>query len=215
MFNMGTGPIPPSCKPKKKEITREEWHEKYIYTAETVKASLRREKSGWLDKYLPADVKGIDIGSGVSKVRPKYHSWDIIYDDGDASLMEGVPDDYFEVVYASHILEHLIDPHVGLKNWFRILKPGGNLIISIPHRDLYEKRTELPSQWNPDHKYFWLPDKEEPPCTLSLKKTIEEAIPEGTLIDITVRDDYYKANGDKHPIGEFSIEAIIWKTLET
>lgn len=210
-FTMGSGPIPSFCKTKKRAVTQEEWHEKYIYTPETVKASLRRKKSGWLDKYLPANAKGIDIGSGEAKVRSGYHCWDQIYEDGDATFMEGIPDEYFEVVYTSHLLEHLFDPHTGLRNWFRILKPGGHLIISLPHRDLYEKKKELPSWWNPDHKFFWLPDEEEPPDTLSLRKVIGEAIPEGEIIDITVRDDYYKANGDMHPIGEFSIEAIINK----
>lgn len=211
MFNMGSGPIPPSFKPKKKSITHEEWHEKYIYTPETVKASLRREKSGWLDKYCPIRAKGIDIGSGYCKVRPNYYSWDILFGDGDCTLMEGIEDEVFDVVYASHVLEHVIEPHLALKNWFRILKPGGNLLISIPHRDLYEKRKNLPSQWNPDHKYFWLPDEEEPPDTLSLTKVIKEALPEANLHDVCVQDSYYKANGDEHPIGEFSIEAIISK----
>jgi SAM-dependent methyltransferase len=210
MFSMGTGPIPSSCKPKKKKLDKS-WHEKHIYHPECLKAHNRRLESGWFDKYAPARAKGIDIGCGSHKIHPGYHSWDQLFGDGDASLMEGIPDELFEVVFASHLLEHLFDPHEGLRNWFRILKPGGHLIVSIPHRDLYEKRTELPSQWNRDHKYFWLPDKEEEPHTLSLKKVIEEAIPEGELIDISVQDHYYDANGADHPIGEFSIEAIIKK----
>ena len=214
MFNIGTGPIPSFCNLKKKTL-EEDWYEKHIYHPECLKAHNRRLKSGWFDKYAPADAKGIDIGCGGHKIHPGYHSWDQIFDDGDATFMEGIEDESFEVVFSSHLLEHLFDPHEGLRNWFRILKPGGHLIISIPHRDLYEKRKEPPPQWNTDHKYFWLPDKEELPYTLSLKKVIEEAIPEGKLIDITVRDDYYDANGRGHAIGEFSIEAIIWKTLET
>jgi SAM-dependent methyltransferase len=189
------------------------WYERHIFHPECLKAHNRRLKSGWFDKYAPVDAKGIDIGCGLHKIHQSYKSWDSAFGDGDATFMEGVEDEYFEVVFTSHILEHLADPHEGLRNWFRILKPGGHLIISIPHRDLYEKKTELPSRWNPDHKSFWLPDKTELPDTLSLKKVLEEVLPEGEIVSITVRDDHYDSNGPNHPIGEFSIEAIIIKSL--
>ena len=130
MFNIGTGPIPSFCNLKKKTL-EEDWYEKHIYHPECLKAHNRRLKSGWFDKYAPADAKGIDIGCGGHKIHPGYHSWDQIFDDGDATFMEGIEDESFEVVFSSHLLEHLFDPHEGLRNWFRILKPGGHLIISI------------------------------------------------------------------------------------
>jgi hypothetical protein len=46
-----------------------------------------------------------------------------------------------------------------------------------------------------------------------LKKVLEEVLPEGEIVSITVRDDHYDSNGPNHPIGEFSIEAIIIKSL--
>jgi SAM-dependent methyltransferase len=37
-------------------------------------------------------------------------------------------------VIACHILEHLEDPIGAIKTWFRVLKPGGVLFMSIPDR---------------------------------------------------------------------------------
>ncbi len=55
----------------------------------------------------------------------------------------------------------MIDPKVALKNWWRVLKPGGYLIIYLPHRDLYEKKKNLPSRFNTNHTHFFLIDEED------------------------------------------------------
>jgi len=43
------------------------------------------------------------------------------------------PDSYFDVIEASHVLEHLDRPFLVMKELHRILKPGGRLIIKVPH----------------------------------------------------------------------------------
>ncbi|WP_426116435.1 class I SAM-dependent methyltransferase [Pseudomonas sp. DSP3-2-2] len=42
------------------------------------------------------------------------------------------PDSTFDRVIASHVLEHIYQPHLALKEWIRVLKPGGTLSILIP-----------------------------------------------------------------------------------
>ncbi len=42
------------------------------------------------------------------------------------------PDNSFDRVLAIHILEHIYQPHLALKEWYRVLKPGGVLTILIP-----------------------------------------------------------------------------------
>lgn len=42
-------------------------------------------------------------------------------------------DNTFDEIYASHILEHLDKPFVVMKELHRLLKPGGHLIIKVPH----------------------------------------------------------------------------------
>ncbi|MDP2910030.1 MAG: class I SAM-dependent methyltransferase [bacterium] len=43
------------------------------------------------------------------------------------------PDNYFDLIEASHILEHLDKPFLAMKELHRILKPGGRLVIKVPH----------------------------------------------------------------------------------
>jgi phosphatidylethanolamine/phosphatidyl-N-methylethanolamine N-methyltransferase len=38
----------------------------------------------------------------------------------------------FDRVIATHVLEHIYKPHLALKEWIRVLKPGGTLSILIP-----------------------------------------------------------------------------------
>jgi SAM-dependent methyltransferase len=181
--------------------------------AETKKSHKRRKKEGWFEKYAPPDKLGIDIGAGGDPIHPTFRVWDIKFKDGDATLMKGVPDNSYHTVYASHILEHLTKPILALKNWYRILKPGGHLIVVVPHRDLYEKKKRLPSRWNRSHKTFWLPDKGEPPDTKNFKKIIRKAGPGKIVLFRTLDEgfDYVKKN--KHSRGEYSIEAIIQKKI--
>ncbi|HMW55300.1 MAG: class I SAM-dependent methyltransferase [Candidatus Accumulibacter phosphatis] len=41
-------------------------------------------------------------------------------------------DNTFDRLLATHVLEHIYQPHLALKEWLRVLKPGGVLSILIP-----------------------------------------------------------------------------------
>lgn len=43
------------------------------------------------------------------------------------------PSDYFDAVTCFQSLEHVIDPAIYIKEYFRVLRPGGVLIISVPN----------------------------------------------------------------------------------
>jgi predicted SAM-dependent methyltransferase len=51
----------------------------------------------------------------------------------EASKLAGILDDQYDFLLASHVLEHLANPIKGLKEWQRVVKPGGQLIIVLPH----------------------------------------------------------------------------------
>ena len=109
--------------------------------------------------------KGIDIGYGGDPVTPDVRGWDI--EDGDAHLMPGVADETYNFVYSSSSLEHMDNPVKAVSKWWKILKPGGYLIIAIPDRDLFEKKKTLPSRFSADHKHFFLLDHDDPPDTMA------------------------------------------------
>ena len=178
--------------------------------AETRKAYDRRVAEGFFEKFVRDP--GLDIGCQRDPLNHTFRRWDVIFGDGDATFMEGVPDNTFATVYASHVLEHLQSPDIALKNWFRILQPGGHLIIAVPHRDLYEKRTTLPSRWNEEHKWFYLPDRAEMPCTLSLRGLLGECLPAAEVLYVKTCDaGWVPLPEDQHSGGEYSIEAVIKK----
>jgi SAM-dependent methyltransferase len=177
--------------------------------SETAKAKGRRLEEGFF-KYCIGN--GIDIGCGYDPLFKRIDKYDTIYGNGDATLMSDVDDGYYDFVYSSHCLEHLCDPILALKNWFRILKNGGYLLLYVPHRDLYEKRKLLPSKWNGDHKFYILPEENDPPHTWGLAYLLNATRIDHKILQLKVCDFGAKDTGeDKHSEGEYSIEAVIKK----
>jgi SAM-dependent methyltransferase len=139
------------------------------------KATLRRlYHSAAYARYFSG--KGIDIGAGNDPLAAyaalfpitSLRLWDV--QDGDAQAMKGVNDNEYDFVHSSHCLEHLLDPAEGLRNWVRITKPGGFLVLTFPDEDLYEQGV-FPSTINPDHKHTFTICKAASWSTVSVNVT--------------------------------------------
>jgi SAM-dependent methyltransferase len=63
----------------------------------------------------------------------------------------------FDAIYSSHCFEHIGDWLGVLRDWYRLLRVGGFLVIVVPHQLLFERKRSLPSPINPDHKRFYTP----------------------------------------------------------
>lgn len=62
----------------------------------------------------------------------------------------------WDAVFSSHLLEHIKDYKAALREWWRVVKRGGHLVLYLPHRDFYPNiGHELA---NPDHKHDFVPD---------------------------------------------------------
>jgi len=184
------------------------WFGRPVTHRETFKARERRQREGFFTKYCQGH--GLDIGYGGDKIMPGCKTWDT--ENGDATFLKGLKNERFDFVYSSHTLEHLVDPDLGLRNWWRVLKPEGFLILYVPHRDLYEKRATLPSRWNDDHKHFFLLDRDERPDTLGLLPLIYHALPLGKIIYAReCREGHSITDPTIHSDGEYSIEVVIQK----
>lgn len=58
---------------------------------------------------------------------------------GDISYsLNGVEDNYFDVIFSSHTLEHVPNPSLVINNFYRILNPNGSLIIILPYPEIKE-----------------------------------------------------------------------------
>ena len=74
----------------------------------------------------------------------------------DASDLSSFPDNTFDVIYASHVLEHFDYVNVlqsVIKEWKRVLKPGGCAYISVPDMDTL-CRLFLSNQLTMDQRFF-------------------------------------------------------------
>ena len=104
----------------------------------------RLADSNFLSRYFVG--KGIDIGGKpdpltlykeMFPLMKGVKTWD--WEDGDAQFLTGVDDGSLDFVHSSHCLEHLVKPAEGLYNWFRVVREGGYLVITVPDEDLYEQ----------------------------------------------------------------------------
>jgi len=53
----------------------------------------------------------------------------------EADRLADVADDSYDAVLASHVIEHLANPLGALAEWRRVVRPGGHLLLIVPHRD--------------------------------------------------------------------------------
>lgn len=185
----------------------------------------RFSDSNFFRKYFSGT--GIDIGGKPDPLSlykeffplvENIRTWDL--EDGDAQFMQSVDDESFNFVHSSHCLEHLNDPIEGLKNWFRIIRQNGYLIITLPDEDLYEQGV-FPSTFNYDHKHTFTINKTNSWCNKSIN-IIELLTHLGCyaeIIKIELLHGSYRFNIPRFdqtitPVGECGIEVIIRKRTE-
>ena len=60
-----------------------------------------------------------------------------------------------DAVFSSHLLEHIENFKGALREWWRVVRPGGHLCLYLPHKDFYPNIGH--PRANPDHKHDFLP----------------------------------------------------------
>lgn len=176
---------------------------------ESGKAQARRQRERFFEKYCQGE--GLDIGCGNDPLVDGVYGWDLM--NGDAQYLRGIENESLDFVYSSHCLEHMTDVRIALLNWFRVVKKGGYLLLYIPHRDLYEKREELPSRFNPHHKHMFTLGGDTNAYTLDIVEEISRSLTGATI-------EYAKVCSEGHTItdpliesdGEYSIEVVVRKS---
>lgn len=118
-------------------------------------------------QYLRGTV--LDLGCGPRKVLPHVIGVDSCVDTQlfgieihpdikvkDCADLADFEDAACDAVFSSHLLEHIVDYEAALLEWWRVIKPGGYLVLYLPHRDHYP-RIGTPGA-NVDHKHDFCED---------------------------------------------------------
>lgn len=100
---------------------------KKVLTPENVRGRVLDAGAGKLSyrhlvKPLAVEYRSLDF-------RKTHPDLDII---GDIQAMP-IPDASFDTVVSFEVFEHLPNPDQGMREVFRVLKPGGKIVMSVPH----------------------------------------------------------------------------------
>lgn len=180
-----------------------------VVGTESSRTHLEKLENGFYDKYMSG--QGIEIGFqgyqvGAHSILTSAIGLDFGYPEYDGVNLpfEAESQDY---VYSSHCLEHIDDYKAVIKEWYRVTKFGGHIVTVVPHRDLYERRLNPPSQFNGDHKHFF--------TNSLLLSFFEESLPINSyrtrfLEDNDTGYDYFIPDG-QHPKGAYETILVIQK----
>jgi len=96
---------------------------------------------------------GVDIvpnGEQIPGLVRTFSMADIV---ADVSKPLPIEDESYDTVIARHILEHCQSPVDVLRNWSKVLKPNGRLIIAVPNQEI---RNSIPMNYQ--HLISFTPD---------------------------------------------------------
>jgi ADP-heptose:LPS heptosyltransferase/predicted SAM-dependent methyltransferase len=112
--------------------------------------------------------RGLDLGCGTAKAFPHFIGVDNCKDNvlfghhivpnlriEDCAELSMFNDGSMDFVFSSHLLEHIENTWAALHEWWRVVKPGGYLVLYLPHKNFYPNIGEPGA--NPDHKHDFLP----------------------------------------------------------
>jgi SAM-dependent methyltransferase len=142
----------------------------------------------FLETYLSGRV--LDIGSGKALVVPHAEGFD--KEDGDVNLIDEAREiGAYDAVHSSHSLEHMRDPEDAIRRWWRLVKPGGHLIIVVPEEDLYEQGN-WPSLFQEEHTCTFRLDRATTWSPRSFDiRALAEALPGAEVVSAELQDAGY------------------------
>lgn len=114
-------------------------------------------------------VYGVDlVPDSIVYSRIQHHHQNLVFRQGDLTNLD-FPGNFFDLICAFEVVEHIKDYPKALAEFYRILKPGGLLIISTPNKAVYSPDTKKP--FYPFHYYeFYLNDLKKMLKNFQIKK---------------------------------------------
>jgi predicted SAM-dependent methyltransferase len=176
---------------------------------EAGKMYLARRASGFFSRFLSGDVV-LDIGykgyanpDGITTA-PHAIGVDLDYPGYDGTRLP-FDDHTVDSVFSSHCLEHIEAYKEALRDWHRVLKCGGFMVVIVPSQQLYERKRSLPSLYNTDHKRFYTP--------ASLLSEVQESLEENSYrvryLEENDKGYDYSILPPLHAVGSYEIVLVL------
>ncbi len=146
---------------------------------------------------------GLDVGFGGDPITPNAIAMDLPrryanyssfpqHLHGEANNLHWFRDNSLDFVYSSHVLEDFDDTAGVLKEWFRVIRPGGYLVLYLPDEQAYRehcRKQGKPPNAHHIHEHFSL-------------DYVKSCLPsEGASIE-----------HEQFPVGVYSFELVVRKT---
>lgn len=150
---------------------------------------------------LTDQTRILDVGSGEGKLRYFFDAdegqwFGVEYDDRRLKICEELgyemvqtdlnntrlpyPDHFFDIVFASHVIEHLSDIDFSVREMDRVLKPGGLLLVATPTKP--PVIAGLMHRWHKSKKKA-VGQTQNAFSSRSLQRFLGERLPQYRLID--------------------------------
>ncbi|HUN55804.1 MAG TPA: class I SAM-dependent methyltransferase [Smithella sp.] len=102
----------------------------------------------WLKNHGWSAVHGVELSSRAARLANE-HGLNVFCGELAAA---GYPENYFDFITLGHVLEHMHDPMMTLKEIHRVLKDDGVLVIGVPNFESFENRI-----FGKDHSFLEAP----------------------------------------------------------
>lgn len=103
--------------------------------------------------------QGVDLGCGLVRIRSDAIGVDLYNPAADmrtdARKLDEFPDEHFDYVFSSHLLEEIQNTEATLKEWLRILKPGGYVVLYQADKNLYYSFDDPRCNKAHKHHFSW------------------------------------------------------------
>lgn len=82
------------------------------------------------DRYIMTDLNSDELARRWDNDAARARGIEVA--SANARTLEEYPEDFADRLIASHVLEHLPEPHAVLRQWSRVVKPGGTITVILP-----------------------------------------------------------------------------------
>jgi 2-polyprenyl-3-methyl-5-hydroxy-6-metoxy-1,4-benzoquinol methylase len=91
--------------------------------------------NGWLSRTLrPRDVTVLSVDLSMNNLKRIVRE---LHGSGFMASADGIPlaAESVDTVFASEVIEHLNEPMIAVAEFFRVVKPGGRVVITTPYKE--------------------------------------------------------------------------------